>query len=346
MRSTRTGHRWAAAMVAAILMMLAAAIAAPAQTFHTLTSFDSANGALPYSGLVQATDGNLYGTTVQGGSNVYFGTVFKITPSGALTTVYQFCTQGGCADGAGPYGGLVQSTNGDFYGTTFGGGVVGGFGTVFKLASNGTLTTLHSFCAQSGCPDGANPYAGLAQAANGNFFGVTPFGGLSGKCSGGCGTIFEITPSGTLTTIHNFDSTDGSSPGSVLIQATDGNLYGTTGQGGGNTAACYYGCGTVFRITLTGTLKPLHIFALTDGYDPGPLVQGADGNFYGLRTRAGPTVLALCSKSPQTGHLRPFTTSAPKSTAPTAATPLGEWYRPPTGTFTGQRAAVGQAATA
>jgi uncharacterized repeat protein (TIGR03803 family) len=95
------------------------------------------------------------------------GMVFKITPDGTLTTLYSFCSQAGCTDGANPYGGLVQGTNGDFYGTTQSGGA-GNYGTIFKITPRGTLTTLHSFCAQSGCADGEYPYGSLVQATNGD----------------------------------------------------------------------------------------------------------------------------------------------------------------------------------
>jgi uncharacterized repeat protein (TIGR03803 family) len=210
----------------------------------TLYSFcsqpDCADGTLPSTGLIQATDGNFYGTTAYGGANgLLSGTVFRITPSGTFTTLYNFCSQSDCSDGAQPSG-LVQATDGNFYGTTSSGcshyGCGGG--TVFKITPSGTLTTLHSFSDAGG----ANPYAGLVQATDGNFYGTTLFGGASNNCDKGCGTVFKITPSGTLTTLHTFDGTDGELPYAGLIQATDGNFYGTTYAGGA------YGGGTVFRL--------------------------------------------------------------------------------------------------
>src|ERR1022692_3309686 len=112
-----------------------------------------------------------------------------------LTTIHRFCSQSGCPDGEAPSGALVQATNGDFYGTTPSGGANGGYGTVFKITQGGTLTTLYSFCSQTNCTDGDGPIAGLVQAANGDFFGTTFSGGANGY-----GTVFKITPGGTLTT--------------------------------------------------------------------------------------------------------------------------------------------------
>jgi uncharacterized repeat protein (TIGR03803 family) len=168
------------------------------------------DGAYPTGALTQATNGDFYGTTLGGGDNG-FGTVFKITPSGALTTLHRFCSLGyPCVDGSGPFAGLIQATDGDFYGTTVGGGGPNLGGTVFRIAPNGTLTTLYSFCSQSGCPDGESPDARLIQATNGDFYGTTDYGGANDNaaCLGfgttGCGTIFEITRSGNLTTLYSF----------------------------------------------------------------------------------------------------------------------------------------------
>ncbi len=186
-------------------------------------------------GWCRAADGNLDGTTNGGGAYGY-GTVFKINLSGALTTLHSF------DNSEFPYAGLVQGADGNLYGTTSGGGAYG-YGTVFKITPSGMLTTLYSFCpAGFPCADGADPFAGLVQATDGNFYGTTFFGGTGGACSTGCGTIFAITAGGTLTTVHSFDITDGSGPDAPLVQATDGNLYGTTPSGGA------YGPGTVFRL--------------------------------------------------------------------------------------------------
>jgi uncharacterized repeat protein (TIGR03803 family) len=240
------------------------------QAFTSLHSFSFSDGEYP-NGLVQATNGDLYGTTNFGAE--YAGTVYKITPSGTLTTVYSFCSQSNCTDGDGPLAGLVQATNGDLYGTTGNGGANGG-GTVFKITPSGTLTTLYSFCYYGNlCPDGSYPVAGLIQATNGDLYGTTYWGGANGKYNG---TVFKITPSGTLTTLYRFCSqggcTDGSEPAAGLVQAANGNLYGTTEEGGANNA------GTVFKITPSGTLTTLYSFCSQSGCTDGESPKcGGDG---------------------------------------------------------------------
>lgn len=260
----------------------------PAGTLTTLYSFcsqaDCSDGEYPVGPLVQATNGNFYGTTESGGANAS-GTVFEVTPAGKLTTLYSFCSQPDCADGALSTGGLVQATNGNFYGTTINGGVDNPYGTVFEITPAGKLTTLHEFCSQTNCADGATPGAGLVQATNGNFYGTTLYGGANGSCAGGggCGTVFEITPAGKLTTLYSFCSqsncTDGEYPGTALVQATDGNFYGTAGGGANNY-------GTIFEITSTGTLTTLYSPGYTDR-GPQALVQATDGTFYGTTATGG-----------------------------------------------------------
>jgi uncharacterized repeat protein (TIGR03803 family) len=264
-------------------------------TLTTLYSFcsqpDCTDGSGPWAGLIQATNGDFYGTTSGGGANGG-GTVFKITPSGTLTTLYSFCSQSGCTDGSYPVAGLIQATNGDFYGTTeFGGAGSFSVGTVFKITPSGTLTTLHSFCSQGvypDCKDGENPQAPLVQASNGDLYGTASNGGASDN-----GTVFKITPSGTLTTLHTFAGypTDGSFSTAGLVQATNGDFYGTTGYGGAYCAPA--GCGTVFKITPSGTLTTLYSFCsqggvCLDGEDPeAPLIQATDGNLYGTASGGG-----------------------------------------------------------
>jgi uncharacterized repeat protein (TIGR03803 family) len=268
---------WWERVFAKAALYAAAAIALPAQTFTTLHTFNSAtDGSNSYSGLIQATDGNLYGVTYIGGQDGN-GTLFKITTSGALATLHSFCSQSGCADGGNPYGGLVQATNGNFYGTTSGYGANGN-GTIFAVAPGGGLTTLYSFCSQSACPKG--PFASLIQANDGNLYGTTYEGGAYGW-----GAIVKIAPNGSLTTLYSFCSQkgcpDGFFPASALVQGTDGNLYGTTSGGGAN------GYGTVFKITLSGALTNLHSFGeMTGEYPSAGLIQGSDGNFYGT-TQSG-----------------------------------------------------------
>jgi uncharacterized repeat protein (TIGR03803 family) len=169
--------------------------------------------------------------------------------------------------------GLIQGGDGNFYGTTQSGGPSGA-GTVLKMDASGVVTTLHSFTG----PDGVRPLTALIQGNDGNFYGTTNRGGASGL-----GTVFKITPSGTLTTLHSFAGSDGSYPQfGRWIQASDGNFYGTTIQGGGNNV------GTVFKITPSGTFTMLHSFSGSDGsYPSAGLIRGSDGNFYGTAALGG-----------------------------------------------------------
>src|ERR1017187_999315 len=278
---------WGKRACAVLALCATTAIAQPAQTLTTLFSFCSQSGCPdgsdPIAGLVQATNGDLYGTTAKGGANGG-GTVFKITPGGTLTTLYSFCSQTNCMDGVEPYAGLVQAANGDLYGTTVAGGA-NGYGTVFKITPGGTLTMVYSFCSQTNCADGAYPEAGLVQAANGDLYGTTPQGGANRG-----GTIFKITPGGTLTKLYSFCSegvypacTDGLIPDAGLVQAANGDFYGTTDYGGGNGHV-----GTLFKITPSGTLTTLHGFNYTDGEGPSAgLVQATNGDFYGTTLSGG-----------------------------------------------------------
>jgi uncharacterized repeat protein (TIGR03803 family) len=298
----------------------------PSGTLTTLYSFctqsNCTDGRYP-SAMVQGRDGNFYGTTSSGGSSNCTdgcGTIFKITPSGSLTTLYRFCSQsqGNCPDGYNAWG-LMQATDGNFYGATGHGGAGNhcsdlGCGTIFKINPSGAFTTLYSFCIQTGCPDGESPNGELLQADDGNFYGTTADGGANdvGDCAEfGCGTVFKITPSGTLTTLYSFCSenncADGWTPTAGLVQATDGNFYGTT-YAGGISAYCN-GCGTLFKITPSGTLTTLYNFCsrsgCTDGQQPDAgLLLAPGGNFYGSTIDGGTsndgtvfrfTVLRECS---------------------------------------------------
>jgi uncharacterized repeat protein (TIGR03803 family) len=232
-------------------------------TLTTLHSFEGTDGNDPEGGLVQqATDGNFYGTTAGGGAYGQ-GTVFKITPEGTLTTLYSFCAQSGCTDGTGPGGGVVQGSDGNFYGTTSCDGIgLGYFGTVFRITPEGSLTTLYSFCSQYDpdtglCMDGNYPTTGLVQGSDGDFYGTTssttPPGALGFSPFGG--TVFKITPGGSLTTLYVFclqangSCPNGSTPYAAPIQGTDGNFYGTTFEGGANSE-CSGGCGTVYKLSV------------------------------------------------------------------------------------------------
>jgi uncharacterized repeat protein (TIGR03803 family) len=227
------------------------------------------DGASPAAGLIQASDGNFYGTTYEGGSGGA-GTVFKITSSGAETILYSFA--GEPTDGANPYGILIQGSDGNFYGTTGNGGA-NNFGTVFRITPTGTETVLYSFA--GGTLDGKQPHAGLVQGIDGDFYGTTTSGGTSDA-----GTVFRVTPTGAETVLYSFagGTSDGANPLAGLIQGGDGNFYGTTWLGGAS------GDGTVFKISPSGTETVLHIFtgAPGDGAQPyAPLLQGSDGSLYG-----------------------------------------------------------------
>jgi uncharacterized repeat protein (TIGR03803 family) len=260
--------------------VLALAGGASGQTLTILYQFGgvATDGLLPYAGLAQGSDGNFYGTTVGGGTNGGGGTVFRITSQGALTTLWQFAGGNTPTNGIEPRAGLVQGSDGNFYGTTFSGGT-NGVGTVFKITPQGTLTTLWDF---GGNPaNGTYPSAGLVQGSDGSFYGTTVAGGTNGW-----GTVFKITSQGTLTTPCQFGAnpTDPTGPRVGLVQGSDGNFYGTTFQGGTN------GAGTVFKITPQGTLTTLWGFGgdPTDGqYADAGLVQGSDGNFYGTTELGG-----------------------------------------------------------
>jgi uncharacterized repeat protein (TIGR03803 family) len=234
----------------------------PEGRLTTLYSFcsqaDCADGESPLlNSLVQGRDGNFYGTTPMGGTHGS-GTVFEITPEGQLTTLYSFCSQVNCTDGATPYGALVQGRNGNFYGTTFNGGVSATAiaGTVFEITSGGELKTLHRFCSEPNCPNGAGPQSGLLQGRNGNFYGTLS---ASGPNNNYAGALFEITPEGKLTTLYQFCSqpgcADGRAPIAGLAEGRDGKLYGSTFEGGlyGGTDCGFsanQGCGTLFKMTL------------------------------------------------------------------------------------------------
>lgn len=254
----------------------------------TLHSFNDTDGNNP-SALVLATDGNFYGTTSSGGgescprgSNLC-GTLFKITPSGTLSTLYTFCSQPNCADGYRPMAALVQGRDGNLYGTTLQGGAANqcenfGCGTIFKITLSGAFTTLYTFCPQGNCPDGgpdgANPSAALVQGADGSFYGTTMQGGSLAKCTFGCGTFFKVSPGGALTTLYTFqDDTDSFFPGQIM-QAIDGNFYGTTTS-------------TLYKITPGGGFTTIHTFDFSDGYTPVGLLQADDGNFYGVAEQGG-----------------------------------------------------------
>jgi uncharacterized repeat protein (TIGR03803 family) len=240
------GRHASARLTVLFLTVFAAAAPSWAQRFKVLFSFNGNDGGNPNdSALVQGPDSNLYGTSSYGGISDY-GTVFKVTPTVTVTTLYSFCVNLPYrSDGVAPDAGLVLGPDGNLNGTSIAGGTFGG-GTVFQITPAGVLTALHSFDGY----DGEFPETPLVLASNGNFYGTTSMGGNAQQCPGfyaGCGSLFEITPTGTFTLLHVFNLEDGATPQAGLIQGTDGNFYGTTFYGGS------LGYGTVFKMSPSAT---------------------------------------------------------------------------------------------
>jgi uncharacterized repeat protein (TIGR03803 family) len=258
-------------------------LTAASGTLTSLFSFSAKgnpNGGNPASGLIEGSDGSFYGAAMTGGSSTSplgYGTLFKVTSSGALTTLFTF---NNIPDGAGPASPPIEGSDGNFYGVTQS-GTQHNFGTVYKLTPTGVLTTLYTF---TGTGDGLTPSGPLVEGPDGNFYGATGANATVSQAQGGNGTIFMITPAGALTTLHVFTSaTDGEGP-SGLFLASDGNLYGTTYGGGANTK------GTIFSVTRTGTFTTLYSFGGTTGdgsASQAGLLQANDGNFYGTTAAGG-----------------------------------------------------------
>jgi uncharacterized repeat protein (TIGR03803 family) len=247
-----------------------------ADQFNNLFSFeDSTNGELPVAPLLQGSNGNFYGTTVDGGiggglGSPGYGTIYSIGTDGRFGTLYSF-TNG--VDGANPEAALAQGSDGNFYGCSSSGGS-NGFGTIFKITAGGTFTALYSF---TNGIDGDSPVTALVQGSNGNFFGASSLGGLDDY-----GTIFTMTPEGALSALYSFTGgSDGLTP-KLLALGIDGNFYGVT-LGGGTSDN-----GTIFQITSSGTFTSLYSFlGGNSGYEPNSIVQGSDSNFYGTTMGGG-----------------------------------------------------------
>jgi uncharacterized repeat protein (TIGR03803 family) len=241
---------------------------------HSFTGYDSSDpsasdGADPAAGLVRDNSGNLYGTTSKGGANycgisgyIPCGTVFELSPSGALTWLHSLSD----SEGATPYGDLVMdASQTTLYGTTSDGGSKVA-GTAFKLdTSGGNFGVLHNFA--GGTDDGRNPYAGLVRGSDGTLYGTTNLGGRNSECSiyGGCGTVFKLDPSGTLTLLHRFSGNIGQLYKGRLVMDSYGNLYGTTYLGGTSTNCGSVGCGTVFVVSTTPQGATAVIFYQVNG---------------------------------------------------------------------------------
>ena len=262
---------------------------------HAFETGRDRDGSEPEAGLVRDGAGNLYGTTVLGGS--FFGAVFRIDAAGQETLLRSF---NGTTDGAYPGAALIRDAAGSLYGTTTGAlglesvmraaGRDGSaeYGTVFKLTATGQEIVLHTF---TGTPDGAFPIARLVRDQAGNLYGTTEEGG-----TGSCGTVFEVTPTGNETVLYNFTCTpDGAYPYAGLVRDSAGNLYGTTHSGGA------YGQGAVFELSPNGTERVLYSFTGgEDGADPrADLLLDPAGNLYGTTYFGGN--LSLCPAFGESG---------------------------------------------
>jgi len=232
------------------------------------------DGRTPFAGVIQASDGNFYGTTDMGGK-YGAGTVFKVTPAGVETVLHSF---GSGTDAAMPQAGLIEGTDGNFYGTTQLGGTHGA-GAVFQISRAGKESVLYSFGGYSG--DGEEPYAPVTLGRDGNLYGTTADGGAAFV-----GTVFKLTLTGEETVLHSFalSQGDGIEPYAGLIQASDGDFYGTTVDGGANRF------GAIFKITSGGAESVVYSFSggTADGANPyASLLEGKNGTFYGTTYGGG-----------------------------------------------------------
>ncbi len=249
----------------------------PGGTESVLYSFGyvgTGDGFGPFGSLVQATDGNFYGMTYDGGTN-NAGAVVRITPAGTESVLHSFGAFVG--DGISPKGNLIQASDGNLYGMTMGGGTNGN-GAVIKITLAGSESVMHSF---GSAGDGAFPQGDLIQASDGNFYGMTWSGGAIQN-----GAVIKITPGGVESVLYSLSSIsgDGWNPIGNLVEASDGNFYGMTPDGGA------HGYGAIIRITSTGAESVLHSFTGPggDGYMPnGNLIQAIDGNLYGMTWQGG-----------------------------------------------------------
>ena len=287
MNSSKTlGALYLALACAAITFSLCMGV--QGQTVDFVYDFHNSGNQTSGVTMIQGTDGNLYGAA-NGGAHGQ-GEIFRMTPSGDLTTIYRFCKKSNCPDGSIPEN-VVLGSDGNIYGVTVGGGSDVGFtlgsGTVFKITPGGELTTLYTFCPIAGCADGRAP-RGISLASDGNFCGTTQVGGKFSQ-----GTIFSLSPTGTFKLLHTFCSQsncgDGGDPQSPPTQGIDGNFYGTAYSGGTHNG------GVIYQITAAGVYKVLYNFcsyqtSCPTGADPmGALTQDAAGNFFGTTAFGGDT---------------------------------------------------------
>jgi uncharacterized repeat protein (TIGR03803 family) len=254
----------------------------PDGTETILYSFCSQNnctdGEMPAGNLVMDKHGNLYGTT-EGGGNYNYGTVFRIKPTGVEKVLYSFP---GGTDGDQPHGGLVRDDAGNLYGVTIFGGD-SDYGLVFKLATDGTYSVLHSF---GGANDGEDPESPLIMDEQGTLYGTTDIGGTYDS-----GTIFKVASDGTETVLYSFTGlSDGAQPsGAGLTMDVSGNLYGVTFAGGNSGCAFDIGCGVVFKFAPDGTETTLYSFqGGMDGGNPfSTLVSDQKSDLFGVAFDGG-----------------------------------------------------------
>jgi uncharacterized repeat protein (TIGR03803 family) len=267
---------------------------AEAFVYKLLHSFRGADGAFPSGGLIVGTDGNLYGVT-GGCRRLGCGLIFKMTTRGKETILYRFTTG---SDGSTPVGRLIRDDAGNLYGVTAGGGSTAcgepdGCGTVFRLSPGGTLQVLHAFT--GGVSDGWGVNGNLIRDTAGNLYGATAYGGGTGCGNNwGCGTVYRLTPNGSMTLLYAFQGgSDGGQPIAGLLRDGAGNLYGTTFHGGSSACGAFGGCGVIFEIA-RGSEKVLHTFDNTNGYLPETgLIRDSQGNLYGGTYGLGATLYRL-----------------------------------------------------
>lgn len=266
----------AALLAAAASFTITATAAQAGHKLRVLYSFTGKkDGSNPHGPLLQDKQGNLYGTTIQGGSSGY-GTVFRLSPDGTQTTLYSFS---GGEDGHYAYGGLAQDKSGNLFGVTIFGGAYAE-GNVFRLDTAGKVKVLHAF---AGRPDGSTPESGLTLDKAGNLYGTTPYGGY------GPGTVYKLAPDGTESILHNFadGAHDGAYPYGGVTMDAHGNMYGTTNDGG--SGGMQQGPGIVYKLSANGKFGVLYHFAAGSdgGYPAAAPALDASGNLYGTTIAGG-----------------------------------------------------------
>ncbi len=302
-RSLPRATNCVASLLLVLAMSLSMTVAMQAQSYSVLYSFTGTNGdgSNPGGGVVTDAAGNLYGTTLLGGSSGA-GTVFKLTPCGSESVLHSFSgvSFASPGDGGQPVGTLVRDSAGNLYGVA---SILGpsSEGDVFQLDPTGTITILHGFLSTPG--DGFFPNAGLLMDSAGNLYGTTEIGG------NGFGTVFKVNTSGTEQVLYSFTGSggDGSRPISDLVMDTGGNLYGTTSEGGLACAASLTGtCGTVFKVNPAGVETVLYAFTGVNGDGASPeagLVMDSAGNLYGTTFAGGSSGAGVVFKLSPTGTM-------------------------------------------